>query len=167
MHQKLDNFMTDQARRGKLIKLCLMSWLTLTPLIHLGEEPPSSTGVGVSAVNLLANAKRYDNKRIQVRGWLSVSQDEHGEFTFILWFNREAFDYRNSLEAVMLDSASLAALLPEKRQYWSDFHGEMIFVQGTFKVRPEDSLSEFAGTLKAINHCQQLKPGTPIYPKRQ
>lgn len=135
----------------------------------LESKPPEATPVGnrLSWVHLVTSPAKFDKKPIIMTGWLSVTRTPKNKWVFVLWLNREAFDYRLSTEALYLDSASLEKLLPQPESTWPEFHGERVLIEGVFGNLLNKENAEFPGEIVSIKLFHQLKPGGSIYDLRR
>jgi hypothetical protein len=110
--------------------------------------------------------EKFAGRKVQLLGWVSVAVDGEGHYHFVLWLNREAFEFSDETAAVSLDSQTMRALLPKEEYLWPKLHGEAVMIQGTFK-RPKDlSLAMNLGTLEDIDYFVQRKPGSPFLPSK-
>lgn len=106
---------------------------------------------GVSIVELIANPRTYDGKRVRVTGWLHLEFEGNG-----IYLHRDDEVYGLSRNGLWVNFAQPNSAASCAQGY--------ALIEGTFDAGSDGHMGQWSGTIDAIDRCIRWPPTLRISP---
>ncbi len=112
--------------------------------------------IDVSVINLIATPEKYNNKYIQVEGYVHIKFED-----MALYLSKESADYLNGQNAIWLDfNKDFLKIEPQNYTNLWNFDCKYVLIEGVFDKNDSGHMSSFAGS---INNVRRIKVMTRWY----